>query len=70
MKPKRLTAAKFAQLCCDGGMPVAPGTVRRWARDGRLPHYRSVTGRMLFDPAVVERVVRPSAIRATKAKTA
>jgi excisionase family DNA binding protein len=46
-------------------MGVKQTTVRRWAREGRIPFLRP-TGRVLrFDPDAVERALRERAVRST-----
>lgn len=47
--PALLTAAQAAVR-----LRIGVSTVRRWAKDGRLRHTLTPTGRMLFDPADVD----------------
>lgn len=35
---------------------VSPKTVSRWAKDGRLPHQRTLGGHSRYDPAVIDRL--------------
>jgi excisionase family DNA binding protein len=37
---------------------VTPKTVSRWAKEGRLPHRRTLGGHRRYDPAHIEALVR------------
>jgi excisionase family DNA binding protein len=39
-------------------LAVSPKTVSRWARQGRLPHLRTLGGHRRYDPEMVERLRR------------
>jgi excisionase family DNA binding protein len=48
-----LRAAEAAAL-----LHVSPKTVARWAKDGRLPHRRTLGGHRRYDPQQLEALVR------------
>jgi excisionase family DNA binding protein len=50
---KYLSANQAAQL-----LAVSPKTVSRWAKQGRLPHLRTLGGHRRYDPEMVERLAR------------
>jgi excisionase family DNA binding protein len=37
---------------------VTPKTVSRWAKEGRLPHRRTLGGHRRYDPEHIERLVQ------------
>jgi excisionase family DNA binding protein len=48
-----LRAAEAAAL-----LHVSPKTISRWAKDGRLPHRRTLGGHRRYDPQQIEALVR------------
>ena len=52
--PKLLTTGKAAER-----IGVSIGTLRRWANAGRVRHVLMPSGRMRFDPADLDALMRP-----------
>jgi excisionase family DNA binding protein len=50
---KYLSGSQAAQR-----LAVSPKTVSRWAKQGRLPHLRTLGGHRRYDPEMVERLRR------------
>jgi len=66
---RRLNAEEVATQVRRRGVSIAAGSIRRWAREGRIPFARTVSGRILFDAALVESLIRESAIPRSDAMT-
>ena len=39
-------------------LAVSPKTISRWAKQGRLPHLRTLGGHRRYDPERIEQLVR------------
>jgi excisionase family DNA binding protein len=53
LRRRYLNAKQAAQQ-----LAVSPKTVSRWAKQGRLPHLRTLGGHRRYDPEMVERLRR------------
>ena len=51
LRRKYLSAHQAAER-----LAVSPKTVARWAKQGRLPHLRTLGGHRRYDPEMVERL--------------
>lgn len=54
--PEYLRAGEAAAL-----LNVSPKTVSRWAKEGRIPHIRTLGGHRRFPREAVERIAREQA---------
>jgi excisionase family DNA binding protein len=53
LRPRYLNAKQAAQR-----LAVSPKTITRWAKQGRLPHLRTLGGHRRYDPEMVEQLRR------------
>ena len=60
----RFTPAQLARHLAQHGLAIGAGAVRRWARTRRLPCWRSPSGRILFDAAVVPLLLNATTVAA------
>lgn len=62
MDEKALSERKTFQYLRTGDVAdmlhISPKTVTRWARDGRLPHSRTLGGHRRFPAAAIEELAR------------
>jgi excisionase family DNA binding protein len=53
LRRKYLSAHQAAER-----LAVSPKTITRWAKQGHLPHLRTLGGHRRYDPEVIERLRR------------
>lgn len=62
MEEKALSERKAARYMRTGDVAdmlhISPKTVTRWARDGRLPHSRTLGGHRRFPADAIEQIAR------------
>ena len=56
-----ITSKQVQSQLAKHGIPIDAQAIRRWARENRLPCWRSPTGRVLFDSSVIQRLLESSA---------
>ena len=56
----RITAGEAAERLTAAGVKVSEDTVRRWAKDGRVPCIELPSGRFLFRIEDIDAIAEPS----------